>query len=374
MSRDDYLIPGLGEAVLRNTQGFDKNDDLSRFEREQSRANLALVHEDPIGPTFDRAHLATLHARAFHNVYDWAGRMRDESFTLPDGTSIGRMEALHKGDKAFAPASDIEARLDALSETIQAADGFKNLPPAQFSQKATKILAELNDIHPFREGNGRTQRAFLSELGRQAGHEIDWKGIDRDRNLDASKATDAGDLEPLGEMLRDAIQPERQTLLRDTNTALGSRADLEWLRIMDDWGDLRQRTVLPGESVSGRLYAVTDNAALILDENNALHVARVDDISAGSLEQLGRGLAPPVSVTGGESQQDRLWQLDQSAMISNGPTPLPETREEWAQQSAALIDQVPDGPRKEEMIRLLGEIEQDYEAEPSRDDGFDREY
>jgi fido (protein-threonine AMPylation protein) len=42
----------------------------------------------------------------------------------------------------------------------------------------TYYLAEINATHPFREGNGRTQRAFLQQLAEDAGYRIDWRTLD----------------------------------------------------------------------------------------------------------------------------------------------------------------------------------------------------
>ena len=46
---------------------------------------------------------------------------------------------------------------------------------ALFVGRAAWFLGELNAAHPFREGNGRTQREFIRELGLKAGHYIDWR-------------------------------------------------------------------------------------------------------------------------------------------------------------------------------------------------------
>ena len=54
---------------------------------------------------------------------------------------------------------------------------------------------------PFREGNGRAQRAFFSQLAHDAGHHIAWVRMDPDRNMAASAAAHHGDLTPLREML-----------------------------------------------------------------------------------------------------------------------------------------------------------------------------
>jgi cell filamentation protein len=72
------------------------------------------------------------------------------------------------------------------------------------------LLAEVNALHPFREGNGRTQRTFLSQLARDAGFRLRWDGVDRDANIDAARAAADGDLGPMRALLDPAVQPVRR--------------------------------------------------------------------------------------------------------------------------------------------------------------------
>jgi cell filamentation protein len=58
-------------------------------------------------------------------------------------------------------------------------------------------FAEINSAHPFREGNGRTQRAFVSQLAAAAGYRIEWARLEAQRNVDASRAAHRGDNQPL---------------------------------------------------------------------------------------------------------------------------------------------------------------------------------
>ncbi|MDX3132900.1 Fic family protein [Streptomyces europaeiscabiei] len=48
------------------------------------------------------------------------------------------------------------------------------------------MYGDLNVLHPFREGNGRAQRAFLDQLSTDAGYALNWSGMDPQRNEDAS--------------------------------------------------------------------------------------------------------------------------------------------------------------------------------------------
>ncbi|HTX07461.1 MAG TPA: Fic family protein [Solirubrobacteraceae bacterium] len=73
--------------------------------------------------------------------------------------------------------------------------------------RITHYHAELNAVHPFREGNGRTQRAFLAQLARDAGHHIAWARLHADRNVEASRASLHGDNRLLREMLNELVEP-----------------------------------------------------------------------------------------------------------------------------------------------------------------------
>ncbi|MGH8921729.1 MAG: Fic family protein, partial [Actinomycetes bacterium] len=71
----------------------------------------------------------------------------------------------------------------------------------RFIAGLTELLADLNALHPFREGNGRAQRAFCAQLARAAGHQLRWAAMDPRDNVAASRASLAGDNAPLLAML-----------------------------------------------------------------------------------------------------------------------------------------------------------------------------
>ena len=69
-----------------------------------------------------------------------------------------------------------------------------------------RILGEVNALHPFREGNGRAQRAFFGQLARDAGFTLAWQHLDPARNVEASAAIMRGDPEPMREMLNALVR------------------------------------------------------------------------------------------------------------------------------------------------------------------------
>ena len=80
-------------------------------------------------------------------------------------------------------------------------DFLRGLERGAFIDRLTFYLGEVNAVHPFREGNGRTQRAFFEQLARDAGFNLDWHHLDATRNIEASAAIMRGDVEPMRKML-----------------------------------------------------------------------------------------------------------------------------------------------------------------------------
>ena len=72
-------------------------------------------------------------------------------------------------------------------DAVRAEKGLRGLSAAQFADRAAAHVSELNAIHAFREGNGRTQRAFIAVLGRQAGHRVEIQRISAEQWMAASK-------------------------------------------------------------------------------------------------------------------------------------------------------------------------------------------
>jgi len=76
-----------------------------------------------------------------------------------------------------------------------------------FLDGVSELLGDINALHPFREGNGRTQRAFLAQLAADAGYLLRWTAMDPTENVDASRAAHQGDLAGLRRMLARLVHP-----------------------------------------------------------------------------------------------------------------------------------------------------------------------
>ena len=74
-----------------------------------------------------------------------------------------------------------------------------------FGERLTYYLGEVNAVHPFREGNGRAQRAFFWQLADDAGFVLDWQHLHADRNITASAAIMRGEPALMRKMLDELV-------------------------------------------------------------------------------------------------------------------------------------------------------------------------
>ena len=151
---DPYCYPGT--TVLINKLDLREQAELDAFEAEitSQRAGEAL----PDG-RLDVAHYQSIHRHLFQDVYAWSGDFRTVRIA--------------KDGSMFCYPENITAEMQKLFGILSDAHYLRDLPPENFAERAAHFLAELNAIHPFREGNGRTQLVFLTLFSDRAGHPLD---------------------------------------------------------------------------------------------------------------------------------------------------------------------------------------------------------
>lgn len=118
-----------------------------------------------------------------------------------------RSVAIAKDDSVFALPEHIDSYLAGGFGALAGEGYLRGLDRAEFLDRITYYHAELNAAHPFREGNGRAQRAFLGQLARDAGYTLAWRRLERDRNIEAARASHRGDNSPLHERLDELLEP-----------------------------------------------------------------------------------------------------------------------------------------------------------------------
>jgi len=188
VSQDPYSDPATG--VLHNRLKLRSAAALEAAEREITHAALILLDESPVSPSYDLPHLREIHRRIFGDIYEWAGQIR--------------MVAIAKG-AVFCLPQYVESSAAAIFHELHDEDCLRGLRHDMFVGRLAYYLGEVNALHPFREGNGRAQRAFFRQLARDSGFTLAWQHLDPVRNVEASAAIMRGDPEPMREMLRALI-------------------------------------------------------------------------------------------------------------------------------------------------------------------------
>ncbi len=184
---DPYCYPGT--TVLINRLGTRNQAQLDAFEAEMSsdRATEPL----PAGRLSYR-HYRAVHRHLFQDVYAWAGKLRTVRIA--------------KDGSAFCYPEHIDREMRRLFGGLAKQRRFRGLDAATFAKKAAHFLAELNAIHPFREGNGRAQLAFLTVMADRAGHLLSRRRLDTDAMLDAMIVSFSGEERPLAALIGDLFE------------------------------------------------------------------------------------------------------------------------------------------------------------------------
>jgi cell filamentation protein len=117
-------------------------------------------------------------------------------------TAAGQIRtiAIAKGN-LFCLPQYIESSSVGIFRALRSENFLRGLERRPFIDRLTYYLGEVNAVHPFREGNGRTQRAFFEQLAREAGYALAWQHLDAARNIEASAAIMRGDVEPIRKLL-----------------------------------------------------------------------------------------------------------------------------------------------------------------------------
>ena len=182
-----------GTTCLINKLNIRDENQVNVIEANITLAIISFLQQNPIYGNFDFEHYKAIHKFIFEDLYDWAG--------IPQTVDISK-----KGT-SFAKAENIEELAEACFERLKKSNYFIGTSLDVFVDDITDFYCVTNNLHPFREGNGRTQRVFLSQLALNAGYEMDFSSIDTDVLILATINATNGVDTYLKEALRDIISP-----------------------------------------------------------------------------------------------------------------------------------------------------------------------
>lgn len=169
--------------MLKNKLNIENQYELDKEEEKITKIKAAKLFKENILETFEVGTfkgLSEIHEFLFNDIYDFAGKMRNENIA--------------KGNFRFASAMYLKEALEKIDK----------MPQKTFDQIIEKYI-EMNVAHPFREGNGRSTRIWLDcILKKEIGKCIDWSKVDKQDYLLAMERSPIKDVE-IKELLKGAL-------------------------------------------------------------------------------------------------------------------------------------------------------------------------
>ena len=193
-STTDGCYPGT--TCLVNKLGIQDELALAETEAAVVLGKASLLDQQPIPGVFDFEHYKRIHQFLFCDLYDWAGQIRTIN--------------LSKKGTAFVPAAEIESCAVACFKRLAEFSG-EGMSHRELAEEVADFYHTVNMLHPFREGNGRTQRIFFTQWIRSLGYDFDLSSVDPDAFMIATIYAAQGVMDQLADFFEQMIeQPQME--------------------------------------------------------------------------------------------------------------------------------------------------------------------
>ena len=188
----DYTYNDPKTGLLRNLLDITDSDTLLFVESGAVTKRLQELYENPI-KIKESEDLFKIHRHLFQDIYIWAGKKR--------------IVEISKGGKQFFPTTNFDNGFKYINSLISE---FSQIPKdnrKHLAEKLAEILDNVNYLHPFREGNGRTQREFLRLLALEKGLTLNLNPPDNKNIYERyMKGTIESDIDTLTELIFELIE------------------------------------------------------------------------------------------------------------------------------------------------------------------------
>ena len=179
-----------GTTCLVNKLGIRDGKKLSEIEAQITFAKAAMLEETPIDDDFGFEHFKKIHEFLLCDLYEWAGQVRTVDISKKRTKFLDASSIESIGTKCFAKVRE---------------GYFEDLPFDEFVKRIAEFYNDVNYIHPFREGNGRTQRIYFAQLIRHYGYDINFADVDTDELMIATIQASSGVIDFLVEFFENSI-------------------------------------------------------------------------------------------------------------------------------------------------------------------------
>lgn len=202
------------ELITNNKLGIKNYDEFEKSSRAYTQARSLELTRSPLKGNFDYQHLKDTHKFIFQDVFEWAGKDRAELGLLDTFAKRSPFNPNHIQN--FVPGKELEKYSKIIFDELKEQNYLKNSKDLNtFAKSMANFLMELNALHPFREGNGRTQRIFCNELAKNTGYKMDLNLIPKDKMLIAS--VEASQIKPakLEALIKANLKSFKQNLAKE---------------------------------------------------------------------------------------------------------------------------------------------------------------
>jgi len=190
-----------GTTCLINKLNIRDEQLLQETESAITLAKISYLDMNPMPGAYDFAHYRAIHRFLFSDLYDWAGELRTVDFS--------------KKGTHFMAAERIEESANACFARVAALD-FAAMESDERIEEIADFYSTLNMIHPFREGNGRTQRVYFTQWLRHMGYEVEFSSIDPDIFMFATIHAAQGVLDDLKDIFAELLFPQQEMGMQQT--------------------------------------------------------------------------------------------------------------------------------------------------------------
>lgn len=194
LSTNDPITLG---PILANKVGAVTWAELRSREDAFVAMRAMTLHSHGIPGSYDLDGLRAIHRHLFQDVYEWAGELRT--------VTTGKCEP-------FATPDEIESVMLHVAERVMRTQRFRGMSEVAVCAELARAHHQMNLAHPFRLGNGRAQREFITALAAESDHVVDWTTVTGEAEATALRRARHGDLASLIVMYGDALSPVSTTL------------------------------------------------------------------------------------------------------------------------------------------------------------------
>ena len=180
------------DYILENKLGIKDIFILNEHERKIVTFNEIIIRRKNY-KKFNFNTLKSMHKELFKEIYQWAGMVRKVNIS--------------KGKCFFCPVENIYSFADTIFQKLEKENYLKGVSQDEFCKKAADLFGDINALHPFREGNGRTQRLFLYHLAKNAGYELDLNKLDKNKYMTASIESMLVSNDKMENLMKSIIKP-----------------------------------------------------------------------------------------------------------------------------------------------------------------------